>query len=115
MPVPNAPSPTTMLYRPASDPHPDMAGMKAEYEIVPKEEVEARLADGWYRSPGHFPAEGAKADVPAAPLSLLNETAEKIIETLPALTKDEIGALLKAETEGKARKGVIAALEKAAE
>jgi hypothetical protein len=102
-----------MLYRAGSKPNPAVDNLHVEHTVIDKADLDKHLADGWYASPADIPAKAEKPDAPETPLSLLDESAATITETLPALTPDELKALLDAENAGKARKGVTAALEKA--
>lgn len=97
--------PKTMLYRPGSEPNPEAWNLPVETLSVEDEMVPDALADGWYAHPSEFPAVGS--------FSLLSENAKTIIEHLPALTREELAALLEAEKAGKARAGVMTAIEKA--
>lgn len=52
---------TTMLYRPAETPNEACWGLNVEHQIVPTDDVDGALADGWFRHPNDFPAEGEVA------------------------------------------------------
>lgn len=101
----------TALYRPGSQPNPEVYGRNVEVGVFPAAEVSAALDDGWYRKPWDVPDRGAEPL--SAELEILDGNAASIAELLPAMTKAELESLLIAETNGKTRKGVIAAIEKA--
>lgn len=60
---------TTMLFRPADAPNPEVWDLCVEYTIVEDEHLEAHLADGWVRRPlDLFPPEtDADPNAPNAP------------------------------------------------
>lgn len=103
-----------MLYRPhESGPVHHVWGNKCNLLVVEDATAEAAaLADGWNVSP---PPEGEAW--PEAPdpseFSLLDQSALKIADALPALSPEELTTLLDAERAGKTRKGVVTLLEDA--
>lgn len=98
----------TMLYRPGETVNPAAWNEKIDTCIVDEGDLEAVLADGWYRHPSDFPTPAAEI-----PLTALDESAAKIIAALPEMTPEELQALLDGELVGKNRAGLVKALEKA--
>lgn len=82
---------------------------------------DAALDDGWRESADYLAGESVASaeDVdtqnfnPPADAPILNKNAPEIIATLPHLTLAQLNALLRAETAGKTRKGVLAAIQDA--
>lgn len=79
-------------------------------EVHDADGLAAALGEGWTLRPDGLNEEPAEA---ASAFSLLDEKVAVIVEHLPALTKDELSALLEAEQAGKTRKSVIEAIEAA--
>lgn len=44
-------APTTMLFRPADEPNPQVWDLPVEFGIFPSSEVESRVSEGWFRHP----------------------------------------------------------------
>lgn len=81
-----------------------------DFLTVPKGEVETYLADGWFlRADEAYGAAGASEP------DLLDNPASVIIPQLEGLSLDALQALVRAETGGKTRKGVLSALNAAVE
>jgi hypothetical protein len=100
----------TALYRPGSEPNPDVYGRLVEVGVFAAADVPAALEGGWFRKPWDVPD---RVEPLSAELEILDGNAVSIAELLPAMTKAELESLLIAETNGKTRKGVVAAIEKA--
>lgn len=106
----------TMLYRPGEAVNEAAWGLKVDFTIVEDGALDAALSDGWYRHPDDFPApevEAAPEAAVEAPVSPLDAKVADIVPTLADLTAEELAGLLEAENAGKARVGLIAAIEKA--
>ncbi len=95
------------IYRPGDEGEWD--GVMMDFGTVsgPDEEEKA-LSKGWYLHPSDFPKAPARA---SAEPTLLDKTAREIEVELPGLSLSELEDLLKAETAGKSRKGVISDIE----
>lgn len=96
----------TMLYKPGS-----MLRVWHKYDVdiikVPDAEIEECIAEGWHLRPGDWEA---KSDDPASG-ALLDSAAKVIEEALPSKSLEELEALLTEEEAGKARKGVVKAIQ----
>lgn len=76
-----------------------------------QEALDVALDAGWLRLPPTNELEPAEPATPT--LAALDTSAAALIAAIPEMTPEELAAMLEAEKAGKARKGLIAALEKA--
>lgn len=88
----------TALYRPADAPNEFVWGLKVEMIEVPDDEVDDYLIDGWFAHP---------LDIDKPPPGPLERPVTEIVADLELMTLAELEDLHKAETEGKARKGLL--------
>lgn len=99
-----------MLYRPGTE-----TRVWDKYDVdtlvVDEAEAEQHLADGWHLRPGDWEDGEQKAAGQGGQPSLLDNPANVIVPALVEKPLEELEALLGAEQAGKARKGIIAAIQ----
>lgn len=99
----------TMLFRPGDTEI--IWDIACDTIVVDAAEVEDHLAAGWYRHLFDFPAAAPEPKL----TDLLDLSAAKLTEQLADLTLEQLLELRDAESAGKTRKSVLAAIDAAAE